>query len=66
MKPRTAVKRDAFAGFCETLFDQRRSSDSTAERLRLAGVLPHGKEPPSSREERVGLIRRADPSASSI
>src|ERR1700756_2964474 len=52
--------RDAFAGFCDALFN-RELVDATTARLRRAGVLAPDLGPPDSREERVELIRRANP-----
>ncbi len=51
--------RDAFAGFCDALFNEE-LRDATVDRLRRAGVLKPGEQPPSGRERRVALIRKGD------
>ena len=52
--------RDAFAGFCDALFNQE-LQEFTTVRLRRESILGPGEAPPASREGRVGLIRQADP-----
>ena len=52
--------RDAFAGFCDALFNQE-LRDITVARLRSDHVLAAGSPTPETREDRVALVRRADP-----
>src|SRR4051794_10914846 len=52
--------RDAFAGFCDALFNKE-LRETTTSQLRRAGVLGPDQNSPSDREGRIALIRRAGP-----
>src|SRR5262249_22179254 len=57
---RETVMRDAFASFCDALFDGS-LQEVTLGRLRSAGLFPSASAMPSAQEERVRLIEQLPP-----